>query len=163
MTLGHHDKKPFPIVLFQELFDLIFWIFYKMRFIVLRAVITFIRPKSSWICLTIEFVFFNILSVQQTWSIGILTPPHPPITITALRWESVLIRMIFRFIFYFSLKINILQFHLWSFFVSYMPCSMWYFIPSYVVLAKSSPENISKIKTVQNQIVIYAIEKNLWR
>ena len=32
-----------------------------MRFIVLRAVITF------------EFVFFNILSVQQTWSIGILT------------------------------------------------------------------------------------------
>ena len=40
---------------------------------------------------------------------------------------------------------------------------MWYLMPSYVILGKSSPENISKRKSVPNQILIYAVEKNLWR
>ena len=40
---------------------------------------------------------------------------------------------------------------------------MWYLMPSYVILEKSSPENISKRKTVPNQTVIYTAEKNLLR
>ena len=40
---------------------------------------------------------------------------------------------------------------------------MWYLMASYMVIGKSSPENISEIKTVPNQTVIYAVEKNLWR
>ena len=40
---------------------------------------------------------------------------------------------------------------------------MWYLMPTYVILGKSSLENISKRKTVPNQTVIYAVEKNLWR
>ena len=40
---------------------------------------------------------------------------------------------------------------------------MLYLMPNYVIVGKSSPENISKRKTVPNQIVIYAVEKNLWR
>ena len=62
----HYDKKSFLIVLFEVLFDLIFQIFYKMRFIVFRAVIIFMGPRQSLIFLTIEFVFFNILFVKQT-------------------------------------------------------------------------------------------------
>ena len=40
---------------------------------------------------------------------------------------------------------------------------MWYLMPSYVTLGKSSTEHISKRKAVPNQIVIYDVEKNLWR
>ena len=41
----HWDEKLFVIVTFEVLFDLIFRIFYKIRFIVLRAVIIFMGPR----------------------------------------------------------------------------------------------------------------------